>query len=538
MLTRSGSRRRGASGRRRPRLRVLAPALLPAIIVAGGCADDGDEARPSEDDTPSAVAADGEAPADGSGDDGGSGGEDEEVEAQSFVTRPDLSPPVIDVQTAGQTSPGLLFLAPKRGGAQRGALIVDDEGEVVWARPSEDTVADFRVQTYQGKPVLTWFEGKIQGGFGRGEYVIADSAYRDIARVAAGSDHDGDHHEFRLTDEGTALITIYNKERVDLSGVGGPQDGWMINGYLQEIDIATGEVLLEWSAYDHVPIAESTGVLVPDAGATDDPSDDDGTEKTPYDWFHINSVAEDGDDGLLVSARYTDAIYSIDRRTGEVRWTLGGKGSDFAMGEGAEFVRQHDAQRLSDGTISLFDNQAHPPDNRESRGLVLAVDEGEGTATVVREWRHPDGVRATSQANTQVLPGGGAVIGWGSVGRVTEFDAGGAVVFDATWMPGNSYRAYRHEWTGRPITSPDAVARPVGGGDGVEVYASWNGATEVVEWRVLGGPEAGDLEALATVTKDGFETRVEIDAVAHVAVEALDASGTVLATSGTVAVAG
>lgn len=536
MPTRSRTRRPEASGRRRPGVRALAPALVLAL-VATGCADDGDEAPPTEDGTRSAAAAGGDAPADGRGSDDGSGGGDEgESEGQSFVTRPDLAPPAIDVRTAGETSPGLLFLAPKRGGVQRGALIVDDDGEVVWARPSEDTVTDFRVQTYQGEPVLTWYEGKIQEGYGRGEYVIADSTYREIARVEAGNGHEGDHHEFRLTDEGTALITIYNEERVDLGAVGGPEDGWMINGYLQEIDIATGEVLLEWSAYDHVPIAESTGALVPDAGATEDPRDDDGTEKTPYDWFHINSVAEDGDDGLLVSARHTDAVYSIDRRTGALRWTLGGTGSDFTFGEGAEFGRQHDAQRLPDGTISLFDNA--PPDSPDSRGLVLALDEGEGTATVVREWRHPDGVRASSQANTQVLPGGGAVIGWGNVGRVTEFDAEGAVMFDATLTPGNSYRAYRHEWTGRPTTMPDVVARPAGGAGGLEVYVSWNGATEVVEWRVLGGPGAGDLEPLATVAKDGFETRAEIDTVDHVAVEALDASGTVLGISDTVSVAG
>src|SRR5690606_33712321 len=139
---------------------------------------------------------------------------------------PDLTPPVIDVQTAGETSPGLLFLAPKRGGAQTGPLIVDDDGEVVWAHPNEESVADFRVQTYRGEPVLTWYEGAIDDGWGQGVFVIADDSYEEVARVKAGNGRAGDLHEFQLTDEGTALIGIYEKEQVDLSAFGGPEDGW------------------------------------------------------------------------------------------------------------------------------------------------------------------------------------------------------------------------------------------------------------------------------------------------------------------------
>src|SRR5690606_5082864 len=230
----------------------------------------------------------------------------------------------------------------------------------------------------------------------------------------------------------------------------------------------------------------------------------------------------------LVSARHTHAIYAIDRRTGDLRWTLGGRSSDFAMGPGATFVRQHDAQRLPDGTISLLDNRAHGPAPEESRGLVPRIDERRHRAEVVREWRHPDGVRATSQANLQVLPGGGAVIGWGSAGRVTELDPHGEVVFDASLAPAESYRAYRQPWRGRPATRPDVVARRSGQGQ-VEVYVSWNGATEVRRWRVLGGDRPGALEPLAVAERAGFETRVLLeDDVARVAVEALDARDAVI----------
>lgn len=465
---------------------------------------------------------------------------EETVEAQEFVTRPDLHPPAIDVEVAGPASPGLLFLAPKQADAQRGPLIVDDAGEVVWSQPIEDrAAADFRVQTYRGEPVLTWYEGTSEDGYGRGEFVIADTAYREIARVEAGNGLSGDLHEFQLTAADTALVLAYEPGVADLTAVDGPASGHVLDNVVQEIDVATGEVRFEWNAGDHVPITDTYRELVPDAAATDNERDEDGSEEAPLDWFHVNSVAEDGD-ALLVSARNTHAVYAIDRATGEVRWTLGGRSSDYAMGDGTTFAWQHDARRLADGTISLFDNQASPPIGDESRGLVLALDDAAGQATLARELVHPDGVLAGSQGNTQVLADGSVVVGWGSEGRVTEFDPEGEVVFDATWSPADSYRVYRMPWTGRPETTPDVVARQAGDGESetVEVFVSWNGATEVAEWRVV--------ETGVTAAKDGFETRIELDAADSpaaglgvgdsVTVEALDATGAVIGTSTPVAV--
>ncbi|HEX8803097.1 MAG TPA: hypothetical protein VF743_02855, partial [Acidimicrobiales bacterium] len=92
---------------------------------------------------------------------------------------------------------------------------------------------------------------------------------------------------------------------------------------------------------------------------------------------------------------------------------------------------------------------------------------------------------------------------------MSEVTADGTVVYDATWAPADSYRVYRQAWTGHPTTTPDVVARPAGEGDGgVEVVVSWNGATEVARWRVLGGADADHLAPLATAAKEGFETTV------------------------------
>jgi hypothetical protein len=505
---------------------VAAVALVATALA--GCGDDDEAADEGDDATPTSttVASGGMA----------EGGDDEEVEAQAFVSRPDLTPPVIDVVAHEDgTAPGYLFLAPKQAGAQRGPLIVDDEGEIVWSGPTEATVADFRVQQYRGEPVLTWYEGSSLGGYGEGEFVIADTSYEEVARVAAGNGRAGDLHEFQLTDDGTALLLTYDTEPADLSAVDGPADGFMQDNHVQEVDVASGEVLLEWSAADHVEMTDTYSEMVPDAAATEDEIDDDGSERAPFDWFHVNSVAEGPDGTLLVSARNTHAVYAVDRATGEVRWTLGGRSSDFPMTDETRFAWQHDARLLPDGTISLFDNEAAPPVGDASRALVLDVDEAAGEATLVRELTHPDGVLAGSQGNTQVLDGGNTVVGWGSEGRVSEFTADGEMVFDATWAPADSYRVFRQEWAGAPATPPDLVVTAPAGGE-AEAAMSWNGATDVASWRVLGGPAADDLDEVTTVERDGFETVAGVGDAAFVQVEALDADGAVLQASAVVEV--
>jgi len=83
---------------------------------------------------------------------------------------------------------------------------------------------------------------------------------------------------------------------------------------------------------------------------------------------------------------------------------------------------------------------------------------------------------------------------------------------------------------GRPQTAPAVAARLRGGK--LTAYASWNGATEVVSWRVLAGATPGALVAAAVEPRSGFETSISVrSAGPYVAVQALNAAGQVLGTS-------
>ena len=64
--------------------------------------------------------------------------------------------------------------------------------------------------------------------------------------------------------------------------------------------------------------------------------------------------------------------------------------------------------------------------------------------------------------------------------------------------PAQVYRAFRFPWSATPA-APPAIALKATGAATTTVYASWNGATGVAAWRVLGGATPASLTALATV---------------------------------------
>jgi len=442
-------------------------------------------------------------------------------QAPVWHSRPDLRIPSLTVtrsEAGASTDP--IFIAPYNApNAQAGAVIADNRGEPIWENPLAGKVTtNFRVQSYRASPVLTWWEGDIELGHGVGEYVIADASYQTIRRVQAARGLRGDLHEFVITPRDTALLTSYVVRDADLSSVGGSRKGTIQDAIFQEIDLASGELLLEWHSLEHIPLQESYSPVSAD-----------------WDFFHINSVDLDGDGNLLVSARSTHTIYKLDK-AGRILWRLGGKSSDFDMGAGSDFAWQHDARRQPDGTLTVFDNGATPAVEKLSRGLILDVDERAMTAALLRQYTHP-GILAGSQGSVQLLANGNVFVGWGEVPRVSEFDHSRHIVFDALLgKQYECYRAFRLPWQGRPAQAP-AIAVLATGRE-LTAYASWNGATNVHSWRLLagGGPDA--LNPISSTRARGFESALRsASAGPYFAVLALDGWGRTIGQSSVVTAA-
>ena len=438
--------------------------------------------------------------------------------ARAFLSRPDLRIPTLTVSAYGEpVAPGLIFFAPSNApnGAQAGAVIADNNGELIWEQPLPHTeTMDFRVQTYKGRPALTWWQGYITLGHGVGHYVIADTSYRTLATPNAGNGLQGDLHEFLLTDRGTALLTSYLVTHADLRPVGGSADGTIQDAIFQELDIATGRVLLDWHSLDHIALSESYWPVGEN-----------------WDYVHLNSIAVDQDEDLLVSSRSAHTIYKLDRASGQVIWRLGGKHSDFAIAPDAVFAWQHDARRQPDGTITVFDNG-----NKISRALVLNVDEPNRRVTLQRAYTHPANLHADSQGNVQVLPNGNIFVGWGAQPYISEFTPDGELALDARLASDDiSYRAYRVPWTGEAPGLPAVATRR--SGSHTDVYVSWNGDTRVTRWTALAGTTPTNLVPTASVPRRGFETTMRIPrACTHLRVQGNDATGQPLATTNSITI--
>jgi hypothetical protein len=378
------------------------------------------------------------------------------IAATPAFAAPASPPPVSVLTSASHSGPGDLFITPTGDATQyaNGPEILDRQGNVVWFHPipAGQTSADFRVQRYHGRPVLTWWQGTGLGGLASGTDYIYNDHYQPIATVNAGNGLSADGHEFLITPQNTALILAYTTATADLTSIGGQANQTVIDGVVQEIDIRTGKVLFEWNSADHVPYSQSEQPLP-------------AWPSTPWDWFHINAVHLDADGNLLIDARNTWTSYKVNRRSGAVIWQLGGKASSFTLhaapgqslnDAGDIFAWQHDPESLGHGEYTLFDNESAGLANTGSaatsefglsRAVRVILDEDRRTATLVQSYDQPEGLTAPSQGDAQTTADGNLLVGWGSLPYLSEFSPSGALLFNAQYPTGvNSYRAYTFPW--------------------------------------------------------------------------------------------
>jgi hypothetical protein len=329
-----------------------------------------------------------------------------------------------------------------------------------------------------------------------------------------------DLHEFVLTPEGTALFTCTPRlVEADLSSIGGSHRAQVVESIIQEVDVRSGRLLLEWRSLDHIRPAES--YLPP---------------SHQYDYLHANSIDVTADGNLLVSGRGTWSLFKLERRSGAVMWRLGGKRSDFALEKGSQFAWQHHAVRVGDRRITVFDNGSNGPQHTEphSRALVLDVDYARRNVRLGHVYSHPGNLSTAAMGSVQALPNGHVYVGWGFSQRSSEFAPDGRLLADMKLLPNgvNSYRAFHSHWHGHPHDAPAiAVTRDARTHERT-LFASWNGSTEVRRWLVQVGTHPRGLRPIGVARHSGFETAISLGRLTgHVVVTALDEAGHRLSTS-------
>ncbi|KAM5482370.1 hypothetical protein McanCB56680_003739 [Microsporum canis] len=442
----------------------------------------------------------------------------------------DIQTPFFNVTKKGQTEPGLIFFSPRDTRRKIGhPAIFEDNGQVVWKGPDDASTYGFKPQLLDGKPVIvSWFGYVNDTGFGLGAMSIFDSSYEKIHEVTLPGDGDDyyktiyepktfpsymDNHEGQITEQGTIVVTVVNVTEADLRPVGGPEKGWVVDGGFYEIDIKTNEVLFRWSAAEHLDEIPVTFSRKPLEGA--------GTSsKDPWNYIHINSVHKSGD-SYVVSSRYSCNIFLISKE-GKIIWRLNGiDGGDFELGPGTNFCYQHEVRFVSHTvdkiTLSTHNNEnadfTPANETKPTTGLVLDLDLSTKKVSLNRMvWNSERPVVSRAQGSYQILGNDHILMGQGAIPVIEEYDANGAIVMDARFGLDNtvtSYRAYRSAWVGTPKTKPSVKVCGADPNGAVVLYVSWNGATNVEAWKVYSSSDSGEQE-IATVQKNGFETRMEL----------------------------
>jgi hypothetical protein len=495
--------------------------------------------------------------------------------AWSFVSAPGVNPPKIKTvgRVAGKLAHGDFMLANFKDLAlaepmvgEGGPLILNRYMQPVWFLPiplkvtksgksviGSNGTTNLRAQTLDGKPVLSWWQGSANnaGATLSGEDIVVNQHYQTVARLRAqgptGCKGSAcwviSEHEF-LIEGHNAWVTAYRDVPMNLTKYGGPANGTVIDTAVQEYDLtkpAGSPPIFSWDALNpggtpHIPLSDSHS-KPPKTGI--------------WDAYHENSISPSSG-SFVVSMRNDWTAYDVDIASGKVVWKLSGdpKQSTFKVPSGARFQWQHDVQLHPGGVVSMFDDHCCgvtgsgtlAPPTGSARGLVLKLNFAKHTAALVHSYGHGSGFFVPFLGSTELVPGGNVVVGWGT-GHVTtarggstiaftEYSKGASRLLDAAIPnPDLSYRTYLQNWVGLPLTTPSGAVRSSHGK--ATVYASWNGATQVVAWRVLAGSSKANLKTVVNkAAKTGFETAIPVKGAAKLfELQALSSSGKVLGTS-------
>ena len=313
--------------------------------------------------------------------------------------------------------------------------ILDSALQVKWYIVSTDGKGwDFKVNnnssiTYFRKPSDNWTPS------GGGVWYTMDQNMQEVDTLSCVNGYDADYHDIQYTQDGGYVLQAYGKEEIDL-----PQTEVIDTAnvlILQEFD-QNHNLIMEWRNFDHMNIQD----YIDELGLN-----------SPYrNWMHGNSVEIDSDNNIFISNRTMSEIIKFNRQSGDLIWRLGGPMNDFIFIDDPLHGpnRQHDARRLPNGNIMIFDNG----DGRQlpfTRVVEYEINEIELTATLVWQYSHPDGHVSLNQGCAQRLENGNTLISWGGVSGhgqiITEVDYSGNRVLEFEYPNGNySYKVRKNNW--------------------------------------------------------------------------------------------
>ncbi len=286
---------------------------------------------------------------------------------------------------------GYYLTAPFRlgtgGPLTKSAMILDADGYLFWYMPENTQILlDFKYHPAQQQ--FSFINYKSPEDI---RFTLMNTDFQVVDSFTTVNGIRPDLHELTITADQTYLLsgvydTIMDLSAYQFNGNPGSAQTSVIGFAVQEFDEAH-QLLFQWKSTDHVHPTSAYDFF--------------GYAPAHFDYAHGNAIWEDDDGGLLLSFRTTNAVYKINRTSGEVEWELGGKNSSFTFPNDPGFSAQHDIRRLPNGNISLFDNANMAASPQISRAVEYSLDTIDWTATKVWEYKHDPAFFSFAMGNHQ-----------------------------------------------------------------------------------------------------------------------------------------
>ena len=316
-------------------------------------------------------------------------------------------------------APGFVVFAAGRYG-----IVVDNTGRVVWYH----RFADGPGLNFQAQPDGRYAARPPTAANVPGVFVEIDPSGRVARTLGCARGLQARMHDMIAQPDGSYWLICDETRTLDLSAQGGSATARVLGGGVQHLS-AAGDVLFDWSPFDHLAVQLS--IL--------DPVDRDAAV---VNWTHTNSLDLDAGGNLLLSFRNLNEVATIDTRTGDVLWRLGGTYNQFTVenGDTPPFLHQHGVRAIGVNGVQLLDNLGDASGSRAER---YEIDDLDRIASLRVAYRSAAGLVAQIGGSTQTLAGGHTLVSYGNGNGVEEYDLSGSVAWRLTGKTGYIFRAQR-----------------------------------------------------------------------------------------------
>jgi hypothetical protein len=313
--------------------------------------------------------------------------------------------PNATIQSHSNVKPdGYFFIAPYKINAKSAkeallnkAMILNTMGEVICYR-NVPIGNDFKL--HPNGTISLWNGTK---------WLILNSSLQIIDSVSCVNGIETDNHDFLILANGHYLLIGKQSETKDLSAkkyfnqlhpIAGSKRAKVKYDVIQELD-KNKKLVYQWNSKDHFKLEDADRFYL--------------TDTATVDVTHFNSIDVDAEGSILVSARFFNEVFKINKKTGSIMWRLGGKYNTLTLlNNPKSFLGQHDARFTGQNTFTLFDN-GHTYDSLKQNARVLEyeINETLKTAKVIGEYSNPGNIYSQAAGNVQRIKNGYTLVNYG-----------------------------------------------------------------------------------------------------------------------------